>query len=267
MGQFSAYNDSFTANTSRYPSPAIWSKLEALDERPGRVIGFFDDFAHRTFTLPTTEGNYSPYKGFSSSGATITDGDEVGGSIVLTEATNNESIAIAQANTPFQIINTGGMLGFEARIKTSSVADTAHNTIIGLADARTLIVGDPIDTAGVLISTLNFVGFQRVEADGNAMDTTFQENGETQVVVQADAVTLVADTYVKVGFLFEPAAKLLTFFVNGVPATTTKAISDTAGSAFPNDVRLGVIFAHMAAATSPGTQTMDWWGCKQHIPA
>jgi hypothetical protein len=267
MGQFSSYSDSFTANTTRYPSPAIWDHIEALDERPGRVVGLFDEFVDAAFTVPTTEGNFGRYKAFSSSGATITVLDEAGTGITITEATADESVCIATRGLPFQIINTGGMLAFEARIKTSSVANTAHNTIVGLMDARTLIVGDPLTVAGALISTLNFVGFQRLEADGDAMDTTFQENGETQVVVEADAAVLAADTFIKVGMLFEPQKKLLTFFVNGVPRATTKTISDTAGDAFPNDVRLGMVFCHMAAATSPGTQSIDWWGCKQHFPA
>jgi hypothetical protein len=263
MGQSSAYADTFVADTTRHPSTAIWQQLDALSEREGRTFGLWDDFATFPVTWGTTQGNWGRYKTFGSSGAAGTDGDTVGGVLVMTEATADESMALATTGLPFQIVNTGGMLGFEARIKTSSVANTAHNTIIGLMDQRTLIVGDPIDIAGVLISTLNFVGFQRVEADGDAMDFTFQENGETQVIVKADAVALAADTFVKVGFLFEPQRKLLTYFVNGVPGTTTKTISDTAGDTFPNDVRLGLVFAHMAAATSPGTDSIDWWKCYQ----
>lgn len=256
-----------TSNTNRYPSPAIFSALDALAERPGRTVGIFDDFETFPKTWGTTEGNWGRYKTFGSSGSASSDGDAVGGVMTLTEATDNESMALMTGATPFQIINTGGLLGFEARIKVSSIADTSHGLIVGLADARTLIVGDPLDTSSVLISTLNFVGWQKLETDGDRMNFTFQENGETQVVVEEDAATLVADTFIKVGFLFDPAKKLLTHFVDGLASSTTKTVSDTAGDAFPNDVRLGMVLARMSGASTPGTQSIDWWKCVQHIPA
>ena len=265
MGTYSSYQANFTANTTRFPSPAIFHELDVMREQDGAVWGRFDDFDNFPMapTL-TTEIAFPPYKVFGSSGATILPGDAVGGVIQLIETTADESIAIAQEVQPFQIINTGGMLGFEARLKFSTVDGTADSSfIIGLASNRTLIVGDPLAVGGAMISTLSFVGFQLFEADGDAMDTTHQESAVTPVVHQADAVTLVADTYVKVGLLFEPQKKLLTFFQNGVPLSTTKSISDTASDAFPNDIRLGMIMAHMAGADDPVTVDVDWWKCLQ----
>ena len=267
MGQYSSYQANFTANTTRFPSPAIWHELDTMREQDGAVVGHFNDFDNFPMT-PTlgAEAAWPPYKVFGSSGATITPSDEVGGAMVITEVTADESVCVAQEVQPFQIVNTGGMLGFEARLKFLTVDGTADSSfIIGLASERTLIVGDPLAVGGAMISTLSFVGFQQFEADGDAMDTTHQESGVTPVIHQADAVTLVADTYVKVGFLFEPQNRLLTFFQNGVPLSTTKTISDTASEAFPNDVRLGMIMAHMAGADDPSIATVDWWKCLQAV--
>lgn len=268
MGQYSSYQDDFTANTSRYPSPGIWTRLDALSERDGRTVGLWDDFVGFGKTWGTTEGNYTPYyKTFGSSGAAATDGDAVGGVLVMTEATENEGMAIGTHGLPFQIINTGGMLGFEARIKCSTINDAAGGMFVGLMDQQTYAVGIPITTGGVILTTGNFVGWYRIEADGDMLDAICQENGETLVTVKADAHTLVADTWVKVGFLFEPEKKLVTYFKNGVPLAETKAVSDTAGSAFPNDVRLGMCFGFTSGATTPSVWSMDWWKCYQHIPA
>ncbi len=263
MAQYGAYIDR-AAVTDRYPSPIIWSELDALSERQGRTYGLWDDFVTKPFTDATTEANWNPYKMFGSSGATITAGDEIGGTIVFTETTADESICIAQTVEPFQIINTGGMLGFEARLKFDTVDGTADSSfLIGLCSKRTLIVGDPLAVGGAMISTLDFVGFQLFEADGDAMDTTHQETGVAPVVHQANAVTLVADTYVKIGMFFDPALKLLTFYQNGVPLATTKSISDTAGDIFPNDIRLGMIMAQMGGAADPTLTEIDWWKCYQ----
>lgn len=256
----------FTQSTDRGPSPGLWNGFPTIvDLQENPTLGWYiwDDFTDIPFTTPTTEANWGRYKAFGSSGATLTDAGISGGVVRLTEATNNESVAIASVALPFKIASTRGKIGFEARIATSSIANTAHNTIIGLANGRTLIVGDPIDTAGVLISTLDFVGFQRVEADGDAMDATYQENGSTQVVSVANAVTLVADTFIKVGFVYDPQDGKLRWFVNGIANSTVVAASAITGAAFPNTNQLGLIFAHMAAATSPGTDDIDWWKCIQ----
>lgn len=265
MGQYSSYQDNITADTSRYPSPGIWSALDALSEREGRTVGVWDDFATFPVTWGTTEGNWSRYKTFGSSGAAGADGDTVGGVLKMTEATDDEGMTLATTGLPFQIINTGGMLGFEARIACSTINNAAGGMFVGLADQITYSVGEPITTGGVILTTGNYVGWYRVEADGDQLDAIAQEDSETLVTVKADAHTLVADTYVKVGFLFEPVKKLVTYFVNGVPLSATKAVSDTAGSAFPNDVRLGMVFGFTSGATTPSVWSMDWWKCYQAV--
>src|SRR3990167_1567728 len=105
MSTYSSYQDNYTANTDRYPTPAIWHQLDALAERPGRVVGLFDDFETFPITWGTTEGNWGRYKTFGSFGAAGADGDTVGGVLKMTEATDNEGMALAMHGLPFQLIN------------------------------------------------------------------------------------------------------------------------------------------------------------------
>ena len=265
MGQYSAYQDDFVANTDRYPSAGIWSYLDALNEREGRVVGVWDDFDTFPITWGTTAGNWGRYKTFGSAGSACSDGDAVGGVLVLTETGDDEGMALATTGLPFQIINTGGMLGFEARVQISLIANDGLNTCIGLASSVAYSVGEPITTSGELYNTMAFVGWNQLEADGDQYEPVYQESGDTKVTVKADAVTMVASTWVKLGFLFEPERKLLTYFVNGVPLVDTVSISDTAAAEFPNNVRLGMCLGTIADDTSPGTFSIDWWKCYQAI--
>ena len=263
MGQYSSYQDDFAANTDRYPSSGIWSQLDALSEREGRTVGLWDDFATFPITWGTTEGNWGRYKTFGDSGAAGTDGDEIGGVLTMTEATNQEGMALATTGLPFQLINTGGLAGFEARIKASTISNAAGGIAVGMASSATYAAGIPVTTSGALYNTLDFVGFLRTESDGDIFDAVTQETGVTMVTQVEDIATIAEDTYVKLGFLFEPDKKLLTYFVNGVPNATTVSVSDTASDVFPNDVRMGIVLGFTSGATTPSVIEMDWWKAYQ----
>ncbi len=60
-----------------------------------------------------------------------------------------------------------------------------------------------------------------------------------------------------------PITALVTFYRNGLPLSTTKAVSATAGSAFPNNVLLAPTFAYKNSTGAAVTSCLDWWYCQQ----
>ena len=70
----------------------------------------------------------------------------------------------------------------------------------------------------------------------------------TAVEVASDIGTLAVDTYVKLGFVFNPNGNVLTPYINGVAQSDTKTIPDATGTDFPADTE---------------TATLDWWRCAQ----
>jgi len=136
---------------------------------------------------------------------------------------------------------------------------------VGLREDTAITNGVPIATAGT-IADENLVGFHALEGDGDQFDTIYKANGVTQVTVKADAITLVADTYVKLGMHYNDRNRILTFFKDGVALDDTKTIPSAAGTDFPNDVDLCMTFVTMmAAGSTPGYPVIDWWGCAQAI--
>lgn len=260
---------SFTQSTDRGYSPGLWEgcpDISKLIDDPTQ--GWFFDLNCNKFRTSTNINAAEAYwaegcKVFGSNGAAIASADERGGAITLSSDGDDEGASIGQMIYPFQIDRDLGKLWFEARIKTSTIADTKHGFFLGLIDASALSATVPIAAAGTLADE-NFVGFHRLEGDGDYVDTVYKADGVTQVTVQTDAKVLVADTYIKLGFRFDPLDNILRFFANGVELTTSKSIPTADGTDFPNDVRMGFVFALLnATGTTPGNTTISMARCVQ----
>lgn len=253
------------ADTDRWPSPRLWAKFDQeYLVRPGRAIHLFEDFV----TFPTIAAGaettiYGGYKGFASTGGLAAVADEIGGVIDFSSDGDDEGASLGQINFPFQIDRTLGSVFFEARVKTSTIADTKHGFFLGMIDASALSATVPIAAAGTLADE-NFVGFHRLETDGDYVNTVYKANGVTQVTVKEDAKVLVADTYVKLGFTYDSSNYRLSFYADGILLPDYKTIPTAAGTDFPNDVRLGLVFAVLnATASTPGSSKLDWWRAAQ----
>lgn len=250
------------ANTRRGPSPNIWADCPIIDllEDPGK--GFYRHWDLSGFKTATNVNAAEAYwaeglKLFGDSGAAVAAVDAVGGGITIGSDGDNEGASFAQMVAPMQISRSHNKSWFEVEVKSSTISDTKHGIFTGLGEIMALSATVPIAAAGTLADQ-NFVGFHRLEGDGDYFDCVYKANGVTQVTVQADAQILVADTYVKLGFSYNPDSFLLTFFGNGLKIGSVTVIA-AAGTDFPNDVRLGVIGAVLnATASTPGTSSFRW---------
>ena len=256
-------------NSGVGPSMSIWGDCPQVDIRNDRNVGhyFEDDFIGipASGTL-TTEAGLGQYRAFGDSGASFTDGATHGGALTMGEATDEESLAIA-TKTAFQLASTLGKMWFEARIKVSSIADAKTDVFVGLMDSTALSNAIPITQTADAMGNINFFGFQRLSSDGDKLDIKYGADGQTHQVLLADAVTLVADTYIKVGWKFDPnapTARRITFYSDGTPITTYGTGTQMDAVTFPDDVQLGLVLALMNdSGSSPHTATIDWWKCYQ----
>jgi hypothetical protein len=224
------------------------------------VEGWLDEDDFTSF-VPVAAGavaSAGAYYGFADTGGSVVVADEVGGAVTASSDGDNEGASIARQAKPFQISRSHGKLWAEFRFKSSTVADTKHGVFLGLIETISQSATVPIAAAGTLADQ-NFVGFHRLEGDGDQVDCVYKANGVTQVTVQADALgtALVADTYTKLGMIYNPADYKLKFYQNGLEIASYTVVA-SAGTDFPNDVRMGMIFAVLnATASTPGSSTLD----------
>jgi len=258
-------------DTSRGNSSSIWCDCPWSEIQNGTKDGIlvYDDFVAGPRVAAGAEAAYSGYaggyRGFADTGGLVQDALEWGGVLDLGSDGDNEGASFRTASASFQIARNQGKFWFECRVKTNTIADTKHGIIAGLMADNVLSATLPLTALGA-IADVDIVGFHRLEGDGDFFDCVYKAGGVAQVTVLADAVPIVADTFVKLGMVFDPRTNILTFFRNGLKIANY-TMATAAGTDFPNDVRLGLVVAVLnATATAPGTTRIDWWRAAQLAP-
>lgn len=265
----------FTQATDRGPSPGLWSDAPTITElRDNPTLGWFVDDDFCLAGLPPdasalTVGNYRQSTATSSPIA-IRDAGVAGGAYLFGADGDNEQAILQSAVTSFFIQRStaatlygGGKLWFEARMKINVITALTCDFFLGLMDNTVISSTVPLSAAGVLSTTVNGIGFLRGEgasADSGVVDTVHIANSGTVVTTKAAAVTLVADTFVKLGFVYDPVLFTVTYYKNGVALADTTSCPTTVGTTFPNDVAMSPILACVNGSTK-GTATLDWWRC------
>jgi hypothetical protein len=252
-------------DTGRSPSPSIWSDCPVLEIISGSADGIFyhDDFENGPRVAAGAEAVAGRYRGFADTGGSVVDGGEIGGTLLLSSDGDNEGASFRTSTAAFQIARNLGKLWFECRVKSSDITDNKHGIFVGFMADNVLSATIPITATGT-IADVNIVGFHRLESDGDQFDTIFKADGQAQQTVQIDAASIAADTYVKLGMVFDPKTNQLSFYRNGVRLANAYSVVAGLGTEFPNDVRLGLVIAILnATATAPGNCEIDWWRAAQ----
>lgn len=294
-----------TAFSGYATSPNIWYDCPIDAIRNGDVMGNYIDLNFPAggglITSPTTEAALVglPLSGFGSAGSTITYADEVGGGLVVTEATDNEAVGFRTSSCPFQVTSLGGKLWFEMRIKTNQGAAAAgtaitsqasHGWIGGLWSDTALSVVVPLSTANppIMATTGNFIGF-RMPEEGTALpagtgsvatvggvnfcyDTNdAAQTTDAEVVIGRGIATMTYGTYINLGFVFDPidqlrlngGAAVISSFVNNLRQPDVKTVPNATTTDFPAGYRMGLMFLHRLAASTSTLSTVQWMKCYQ----
>jgi len=266
MTNVMGYRQNLSANTDQGPSRNVWSGIPWDDIASGHKAGvaFHDDFIAGP-QVPTnkTIATFGPYTAYASDGCSILNGAEQGGTLLFTTDASNEGAAIA-GNPVVKIAHGEKDCAFECRVKRSALTDDQGGFFIGLMGNQAVGVTIPIAADGT-IASVNLVGFHQLEGDGDTFDSIYRANGVAVGTVAADAVTIVADTYVKLGFRYSARNKVLTYYKDGVALADTYTVTSTAGNPFPNDVPLGLCAGILGENTSAPTNELDWWRVAQEF--
>lgn len=259
-----------TADTTIRPSWAIWGDCPLLDVRNDMSVGTLmeDDFAYYSSTA-TTVLNASGLPTFEGA-CTITGTTTPGGEVALLCSASNEEGALEAGggvSAPFTISDTAGSekkLWFETRIKKSLITDL-DNMFVGLA-APGSGVADFINDAGTDFADVSLLGFVQFEADGDSFDLVYQNTGQAFATPISGVAVPVADTYIKLGFKYDPSnptARRITVYVNGVASSTYITGANIAASLFPDGDALTPLVAVKGSDAADKTVTMEWWRCVQ----
>jgi len=253
--------------TGTGPTPIIWADCPVLDIMldPGVGHMHFDDFNNYSNTA-TTVANASGYPVYEGN-TTITHGSVQDGVLEIFGTTNdNEGALQVGQGASFVISDTAAnsaKLWFECRVKKSIITATEMGFFVGLAQEG---AGVASFMAATDFAAVSLIGFWNAEAAATAA-FVYKDSAGALTTPIATVDTLVADTYVKWGFVYDPLnepAKQITVYVDGVEQTTYVTATNIATSTFPDgDLLTPIIATEMAATADDVTVSMDWWRCAQ----
>lgn len=302
------YAANLAADTDRGPSNPIWydCPIPDFNEDPSKGMHFFDDFlmlgnANMSSAYANSIGQWSAY-GYA--GAQVNDGLLEGGVARLSSDGDNEGLALLGSAGAFRFITTSTLalnqkMWFECRVAKSSIATAHLEFFVGLMKP-TLASGIPATaqpittTDDTLMTAGDLFGFHSVGATATrggptevgvafelASGTINYPTNLTTLMASTGQTVLAANAFVKLGWVFDPAAltaqvssatarqtagtlrrKLIRFFVNGVEAPAFLAPEDvqnaTATQAFPTAFMTPVIAMMNQASFSSDYLAVDW---------
>jgi hypothetical protein len=283
-------------------SDVLWNgmireKLFGSTADPTYGFGFFDNFTNFGGALTSTAGLYfsegNRYAGYQTastfivpvaeSAAPTTTAPVHRGAIAIYGAsgvTDNDIMSMQlgyQAATPYGtypfavLPGISNDLAFECRIKVSSVAASIGDFFVGLAggagvDTVTAVL--PLLDNDTMGATYSHIGFNRLAAETTPAYLSYNRSGGT-VSRTRQAATLVADTYVKLGFRWDSKNLLLRTYCDGTEVSGIRIKSNVTGTSgagttpWPNDYMAPLVSVKQIDGTTLFTFTMDWWACAQ----
>ena len=246
-----------TEDTTRFRSGPIWGSFPMTRYlyNPDHFVWWWDDFdVTPALTSATTAINRYPYMSYIDSSNTIVKvlTEKMLGVLRLaTDATDNDAPVVSMAGDSVCVCisDTAGddmPLWFESRWRKSSVTDNQcaiHNGFC--EETRAVDDGLLTDNTGTIIQsggsyTIDDIGFNVRQDNGEELDFQWGKASGAGVELIAALDSLVASTWVKTGFKYQPAvtnkpaAQRIAVFLNGVENSTYGTATQVATATFPD---------------------------------
>lgn len=258
----------YTGEAQNGPSYDLWKDCPVSEilADPSKGCHFFDNFVNcPTWTGPagTLVDKYNVY---GDTGVVIGPSGLQGGGLRIThDGTDHDEGAIQVGGGGLLISDTASVsrkLWFEARVRKSTIANDGLAFFLGLMTPASAASDILVDTTGALAASKSYLGFRNLHDNGEELDVVHADSAGSIVEWKANIHTLVANTYVKLGFKFCPGeTKRVRFWIDGTEYTTDYMDStDIALATFPEDDVLAPMFAtQIETGSTVFTADMAWW--------
>ena len=252
----------------RGPSPLIWDNCPILDyeHNPVKGMHYFTDFSdgivvasNQSTAAAAALGTTGDWAGFTANGPTIsTLTTNYKGVVRLFATADNLDAIIAYPKTAQTAgcfaFTVGKKLWMEMRIAQDSHTDSEGTAFMGFAQQGLLSTGALLAANEAGMADVDYVGFQRIYEDGDKLDTMYTTSSTADDTVGADAVTVVAETYQKLGIYCDGTTVF--FYADGVLLADSVLLSD---SNFPTDEEMALYIGVMGGVDADDVAThVDW---------
>lgn len=256
--------------TARGPSSKLWDffrgRSRSVNDLTSDDITFFTDFANFGVGSGTVYGGYGIHL---DTGNTIQEiATEVGGVVrFATDGTDNDSCELTTGGNTGVLVkipsSAGDVVIFETRVRFTQVTNT-YNAFFGLTEEG-CAADDGLFTDAGAGADKDKIGFQVLEADGDALEFTYKKAGQTAVVTSG-LKAISAATWYRLGFVFDPrlpAASRLRVYIDNAATGTSYSQTNIAAATFPAGEELALTIGLKNQTTSGQSFDVDWAGVAQ----
>ena len=272
------------ANT-RDPSPNIWNDcpVEDFSEVPGKGVHIFEDFRNALVGKETASATdftsavgrvdgVIPWYAFIESDKLVDCALQADGDGVLMldlDGTDADVDCIVSGDNvagSFKTPTIGEKKGFwfEARVKWSTITDDDAGSFVGLSQpGEAKNAGGVMAAGGLTMQDIDYIGFARLSDDGDDLTVVSNEAASGTAQSTGSLITLVADTYVNIGFKVVTLgiSTKIRFYANGVDLGDAVAITiDSANANFPSATLMAATLSWIAESGVADAHNMkiDW---------
>lgn len=262
-------------NSNRGPSLSIWKSCPYEDIKKfmcGVIVE--DDFVNAPNL--SADADDCKYSSFIDTSATITGVPSLKGigaiALDAANAMDNDAAVIGtggNTGASFVVSDTTGddfPLWFEVRYKVNQVGNN-YNAALGLFEEG-LVSSDGIFSDSDAQADKDAIAFRVLAADGDELDFVYNKASAGGITEHKDGIdVVVADTFAKAGFLYNPWSKdsrnRITTYIDGTLQSTRVTAAQIAAATFPDAEELAMYAAVKLGGTTRTILTLDWWRCAQ----
>lgn len=233
------------AVVSSRPSPKIWADCPVISflKDPSKGFHVFEDFVDSGMLPASTAVGHRWYTYLDTNGTLTLEDDEKGVLKIMTDEDDNDAVVLTTGH------NTTGCITpadestkkwwFEARIKCATITDGDVALFVGLAQEGQAADTKPMADDGThAINDIDHVGFHVAGDDGDGINFVWNLSGQTAQST-ADVGTLAVDTWIRLGFSYDPIDNYVRCYVDGVEVKSAKFLMSHASA--PADTLAPVI--------------------------
>jgi hypothetical protein len=278
--------------SGRGPSPRLWRKAHAAlvdpvgDDMATMIFNDFDNI--NTVTATTAAAVIGPghgYHAFFEDTGDLDDITQLGNTrdgvirISAGDGADDDSVAImtgggrGSVGTISRAAAAARLTICEFRFRKTLVANDKGSVFLGLGEQPASAiaragVADGIIGADDNLADDDSIGFLIDSVDGDALSFRYMKESGTETIVIASAQTLVANTFYKVGFIYDPSApesQQIAIYIDNVEQSTyvTGTLMDVSAD-FPSGEFMNMCVINKGSVgTTPDDIELDWWSFYQ----
>jgi len=240
---------------------------------------FFDDFEALAGLTMVTQVADQGWITTQDTGVTLigANDDDIGELEAAGMDADNDEFILAR-DLAFHKMEQERKLWFEARVKKADITDDTA-MFVGMAwDAggnRPVPAGFLIDDTGGIITGatgMSYIGFHVDIAAAATVDFVYGAEGQAAQIAQAGIATMVADTYIKLGFKYDKgkygADGRVSIWIDGtLKADREITQANIEAATFPEDELLTPTFTMKINGTPDTGGAIDWIACMSELNA